>query len=336
MSGSADLLDLLAGQLADAETAWSVGTFGAIAEFTRDAGEAVSLRRAGDAILAGTARGGLRIEAQEALRPIASESLTTQSWGHRVALCLREDVCAMNGRTVLTEVGPDRDALRPEDRATILFDLGLGTLQLDACVRTGDPQVVAAIRKRTGRSLFEAGNDAMGIILAANPHRVFVSRVGRVEVYQPIPPADGRSPEGPHTHVLPRLLRHKRTHAATEFVPAGWIPCAHFYPPHPARDAFGHRRHFRDDLHSSFQELLVRFGDPRLFDVKRQVFASVTAAREPSAFPSTDDRFGRAALRVALRQIKMSGKSLPAIDAWLAAHDRLETSEAEEEHPCTA
>lgn len=79
MSGSADLLDLLAGQLAEAETAWSVGTFGAIAEFTRDADEAVSLRRAGDAILAVTARGGLRIEAQEALRPIASKSLTTQS-----------------------------------------------------------------------------------------------------------------------------------------------------------------------------------------------------------------------------------------------------------------
>jgi hypothetical protein len=32
-----DLIDFLAGQLADVEAGWSFGTFGAIAEFTRDA-----------------------------------------------------------------------------------------------------------------------------------------------------------------------------------------------------------------------------------------------------------------------------------------------------------
>ena len=206
----------------------------------RDAGEAASLQRAGGSISAVTARGGLRIEAHDKMRPVASESLTTQSWSHRVALCLPEDACAMDQRTVLTEIGRDADALRAEDRSAALFDLGLGTLQVNACIRTGDTDVIAALKNWTGRSLFEPGNGAMGLILAANPHRVFVSRMGRVEVYQPIPAADGKSPEGPHTHVLPRLLRHKRTHAATEFVPAGFVPCAHLYPPHPARDAMGH------------------------------------------------------------------------------------------------
>ena len=56
----------------------------------------------------------------------------------------------------------------------------------------------------------------MGMILAANPHRVFISRLGRIEVYQPIPPPSGKSPEGPHTHVLPRLLQSRRTHPATD------------------------------------------------------------------------------------------------------------------------
>ena len=81
--------------------------------------------------------------------------------------------CAMNGRTVLTEIGPDRDALREEDRAAVLFDLGLGTLQLDACIRILDAGVVAALRNWVGRSLFEAGNPAMGLILATSPNRVF-------------------------------------------------------------------------------------------------------------------------------------------------------------------
>jgi hypothetical protein len=336
MSGSGALLDWLSAELADAETAWSVGSFGAIAEFMRDAGEAMSLQRAGGSISAVTARGGLRIEAHDTMRPVASESLTTQSWSHRVALCLPEAIGAMDQRTVITEIGPDAGALRAEDRAAVLFDLGLGTFQVNACVRTGDADVAAALKHWSGRPLFEPGNGAMAVILGANPHRVFVSRVGRVEVYQPIPAPDGKSPEGPHTHVLPRLLRHQRTHAATEFVPAGWVPCAHLYPPHPARDAMGERRPFRQDRHASFQELLARCGEANLLDIKRRVVAAVRAGHAPSTLSLPDDRFGRAALRIALRQIKMSGEAAPAVDAWLAAHDRVEAAEAEEEHPCMA
>ena len=87
--------------------------------------------------------------------------------------------------------------------------------------------------------LFEPGNPAMSLILRHSPHRVFVTRAGRVEVYQPIPAHGGVSPEGPHTHVLPKLLAHGRTHAATEPIPAGWVSCAHSYPAHPLRDGYG-------------------------------------------------------------------------------------------------
>jgi len=336
VSESVDLLEFLADQLADAETAWSIGSFGAIAEFVRDIEEAVTLQQGDRSISAVTARGGLHIEVQDALRLLASESLTAESWSHRDALCLPQEVCVMNRRTVFTEIGPDHEALRSADRPAILFDLGLGTLQLDACVRVADDATVSSLRSWVGRSLFEAGNGAMGVLLAANPHRVFISRAGRVEVYQPIPPPDGKSPEGPHTHLLPKLLRHNRTHAATEFVPAGWVPCAHFYPPHAIRDGFGGRQPFRNDRHAAFQEMLVRFGDPELFDIKRQVVEAVTAGHGPATLSPTNHRFARAALRVALRQIKMSGKSPSTVGAWLAAHDRIDVAESEEEHPCTA
>lgn len=150
MSGSTDLLDLIAGQVADVETAWSIGTFGAIAEFTRDAEETAAFDRGTGAVSVVTARGGMRIDAQDALRPIASELLTEQSWNQRVALCLPEGACAMNRRAVLTEIGPDHGALRAEDRIAALFDLGLGTLQLDACVRSGDAATVTALRNWVG------------------------------------------------------------------------------------------------------------------------------------------------------------------------------------------
>ena len=43
MTSAPTLLGFLADRLADAETAWSLGTFGAIAEFTRDADETATL-----------------------------------------------------------------------------------------------------------------------------------------------------------------------------------------------------------------------------------------------------------------------------------------------------
>ena len=141
------LLEFFDQQLADAETAWSVGSFGAIAEFMRDVDEAMAIKRGTGSITAATARGGLRLRMHPSLRVIASESLTAKSWSHRLALCLRPDVCMMNGRTELTEIGPDTEALRAEDSDGVLFDLGLGLLQVDACVRIADPSVVAALRR---------------------------------------------------------------------------------------------------------------------------------------------------------------------------------------------
>ncbi|HTV30157.1 MAG TPA: hypothetical protein VMF32_20500 [Xanthobacteraceae bacterium] len=325
-----DLLDFLSDQLADNETGWSLGSFGVIAEFTRDADEAAALDRSDDMISVATARGGIRIQTHAGLRPIATESPTSESWSHRVALCLAQEICAMNVRTVLTEVGLDRDALRTDDREAVLFDLGLGALQVDACVRSGDPEVIAALRGCAGKSVFAPGNAAMSVILAANPHRVFVSRIGRIEVFQPIPPPGDKSPEGPHTHVLPKLLAHGRTHAATEPLPAGWIPCAHFYPPHPLRDGLGQRRPFQRKHHAAFQALLDEFGEPHLVEIKRRVTQSVMAGDEPSAISVTGNRFARNAVRVALRQLREFDKSSEALAAWLSAHDRFESAEAAE------
>lgn len=326
-----ELVEFLAGQVADSKVAWSLGTFGAIAEFARGADEPVVLDRDDASAAAVTARGGLRIARHPELRPIASESPTTESWGHRVALCLPEASCAMSGRTEFNEVGLDREALREEDRAGVLFDLGLGALQADFYVRSSDPVVIAALQGCTGKSVFSPNSGAMKVILAANPHRVFVGRLGRIEVYQPIPPAGGKSPSGPHTHVLPKLLAHGRTHSANEPLPPGWIPCAHFYPPHPARDQFGQRRLcFQAEHHAAFQVLLARYGDRQRLALKQRVIDSVRSGDDPSAIPIDNERFARATVRVALRQLRALEQSPAALAAWLAVHDRSEPAELEE------
>jgi len=325
-----DTFEFLAGEIADAGTQWSLGTFGAIAEFMRDPSEPVTLSRDHGAATAVTARGAIRIAPTAGTRPFAFETTTRESWSGRVALCLPERECAMSRRRALTEIGPDTDAIREQDRAAVLFDLGIEAMQVDLFVRVADPDVAARLRVHAGRPAMEPGNPAMGVILASNPHRVFVSRVGRVEVYQPIPPADGRSPEVPHTHVLPELLRRRRTHAATEPIPHGFVPCAHLYPAHPAKDAMGNSRPFDARRHDSFQRMLRAFGDPGTLALKQRVLAAVAAGEGPAAIKLSDARFVRTNIRVALRQIRASRGDVPGLAAWLEAHERSAGEDADD------
>ena len=326
---TAAAIDLLRREIANPDTQWSLGTFGAIAEFSRDRDEPVSLVQSDDTVSAVTPRGGIAIRSHPASRPFASEGITRTGWNQRVALCLPEDDCAMNRRAALTEIGPDHQAPREEDRESVLFDLGLGALQADFCVRIGDRGLARRLREHAGRAVFEPGNPAMGMILEANPHRVFISRLGRIEVYQPIPPPSGKSPEGPHTHVLPRLLKSGRTHPATEPIPEGLVPCAHLYPPHPARDGLGEARPFDATRHHAFQRMMAACGDPQTLAIKRRVVDAVLAGEPPTAVAG--DRHGRTSIRIALRQMKAAGHASAALGAWLASFDQASPDEGDDE-----
>jgi uncharacterized protein DUF6925 len=326
---TAAAIDLLQREISNPDTQWSLGTFGAIAEFSRDPNEPVRLVQSAEAVSAVTTRGGIALKPEAAIRPFASEGITKTGWNQRIALCLPRDDCAMNQRVALTEIGPDHQAPREEDREAILFDLGLGALQADFCVRIGDHALATRLREYAGRSLFEPGNPAMAMILAANPHRVFISRLGRIEVYQPIPPPTGKSPEGPHTHVLPRLLQSRRTHPATEPVPEGWVPCAHLYPPHPARDGLGEARPFDAAHHHAFQRMMAACGDPAALATKLRVVDAVLAGEPPMAV--ANDRHGRTSVRIALRQMKSQGHASAALTAWLASFDSAAPGEADDE-----
>jgi hypothetical protein len=287
---------LLLEQLADPACAWSLGSYGAVAVFCRDPGESVRTL-ADDRIGLVTGRGGVALTASPDLRPFAYETGFSGGWSQAVALCLPRDACAMGRRTVLTELGPDAAAARPQDRAGILFDLGLGLEAVDACVRVAEPAAIDRLRAGIGRPLLAAGDTLRAALAALSPHRVFVARFGRIEVYTPIPPAGGTTPPGPHSHVLPRLLRLRRTHAATAPIPPGWVPCASLHPGHPCRDMMGRPVPLDAERHAAFGRLLEDWGDPALAALRR----AVLAGHEPDP-QSVTGRAARSALRAARPQ----------------------------------
>lgn len=205
--------DLVTRHIADPQTSWAIGTFGAIAEFHRDADEAVALSAHG----AITTRGGIRLRLM-------------------------------------------------------------------------------------------------------SPTRVFLSRLGRVEVCTPIPKPEGRTPEGPHTHVLRDLLRRRRTHSANVPLPHCALPCAEMFPASPIHDAHGGCQQFDIAKHETFQRLLAEHGDSFCMKAKSETVAAIRAGRPPFDEPSYN-RAQRLARRVALRQIAQTDGPSRLLAAWQKIFD---------------
>ena len=121
--------------------------------------------------------------------------------------------------------------------------------------------------------------------------------------------------------MLPKLLKHRRTHASTEKIPEGLVPCAHLYPAHPTKDAFGRELPFDEERHAFFQKALQRFGDRDMVDLKRRIHRAIEDGADPSTVAVPNDRFARGSARVALRQFKASCRASPALAAWFQAYD---------------
>jgi hypothetical protein len=291
-----------------------VGTFGVLAEFARDPAEPCEI----DDLTVVTGRGAIRVARAPDARALAYEALSALpgQWHHGVFFCLRRAVAELTPRRAITELGPDRDAIRAADRNAILFDLGLGAASFAFCVRTADAALLAALRRAAGTRLLDPPRGVARLIVEAGPHRVAYTALARIEVYQPIARADGRTPSGPHTHLIPSLLRPALTHSANVAVPAGWVPVLALYPRHPAKDDAGAPKPFEPDTHAAFQALVARYGDPAARAAKAAVLAAIERGVEPTARRLPASRTARAASRIAVRQLRQSGADSALLEAW--------------------
>lgn len=319
--------------LEDADTGWSMGTFGALAEFHRDL-EEETVCDDGEALLRATPRGAIRLDLDVDVSAVAYETLSglPNRWGHGIALCLPERQAAMSGRSTIAELGPDDAAVRGADRDAILFDMGLsvtgaGCRAVDFCVRTADAGLIDTLRAACGQSILDPSCPAMSAILEAHPNRIAITRLGRVEVFQPIggPATGGVSPAGPHTHVLPKLLASERTHSANIPIPDGLVPCASAYPASAVSTAMGEDRPFDEALQTAFDRLMDAWGNPEFVKAKRQVRAAIAAGADPASIEAGESRLQRTAVRVALRQLARQTEDpqdRSHIECWRSVHDR--------------
>lgn len=310
-----NLRTVLEAQLKDTSCSFSIGSFGAIAEFFRRVDECVSIEY-GDGLTVSTDRGAIRICLRKDVFPVAYETLSARKncWLQGLALCLPIVEGTSCGRTTITELGPDVGAIRSGDDDDLLFDLGLGAKNIDFCIRTSNPDLIRILRRAVGSALLTGDHSTMASIISYSPHRIVLSNLGRIEVYQAI--GHYRTPEGPHTHILPKLIQTGRTHDAKISIPRGYLPCCNIYPASPLFDSLGKRRPYDRENHLAFDAVLRDWGIKEYVLQKDLIFRFVREKIDPASCGLPKNQLQRIATRIALRQLAHEQEINDQVNRW--------------------
>ena len=269
---------------------WSIGISGAIGEFMYDDEEEVEFRFDDSQLSVITPRGAIQIRLDSDIKCIAYEEVSscTRSWSQNVVFCIPDSRAKLKNNNVLTYSGIDAYAIRDrdKDKHKYLFDLGVGSEYLQFCVRSSNENFVSTLRDYCGRSIFEPGNPVSAAILEHSPARVVVSALGRVEIETRIPHSTSETLVGPHTHLLPALLKAQRK--ITVEIPPGYVECLSLYPEHPVFDKYGEQHAFQESAHNKFQNLLSELGPDGYMLEKNRVKAKMLMETGKSRVSSED------------------------------------------------
>lgn len=318
---AAELPGLVTKLLDDEHAGWSIGIFGAVGEFMRVGNETVSrCLDLGEQCLV-TERGGIRIDLHANPTILAYNTLSGDgyTWTNSLAFCVPVRRSPWQQR--VRAIGFDSAALRGEDRDAVLFDLGIGIGRVRFCLRTRDHRLINTLRALEGKPARGAlAGEVMAEVLRAQPHRVLVSPAGRIEVFSRIPGPGDVSPEGPHTHLLPDLIRKGRTHDSNMPIPQGYQPVMMLHPGPVRHDPGSGRAVVDPDRDADFDDLLERYGLPEETRIRSAVEAAVASGIKPADFDWPKTRRGRAVARVALRRIAHRRPDA-LLAAWRAHYD---------------
>ena len=306
----------LAALALDPANGWSIGSFGALGEFVREADEVAEVERTSDVLTIATARGALCLR-RTRLVGLAWESLLSDGigWGHQLALCVEHALVATHR---IAPLGFDHEAVRSEDQGDWLFDLGVTSGCVRMCIRTRDASLAALLDAAAGEALLDRA-DLLAAILRSQPHRVLLSPAGRIEVYQPIPGPHGTSPAGPHTHLLPKLIARRWLHSANDPIPVGWQAALSMHPPAPWRETDGKRQLASASI-VRFAPLLRRYESATDAANGRSVRTAIVAGDQPKLYDWPADRRSRVKARIVLRHLAAAG--CISVADWRLVHDR--------------
>ncbi|MEM6373703.1 MAG: DUF1289 domain-containing protein [Pseudomonadota bacterium] len=224
-----DVREFVISSLKAGRGTWVIGVVGAVAEFTAAPDATVEVRTDGDEITAFTRNGAIRMVINDNIRALTFDP---DDWPSepRIVLAVKRGSGGVPVAAGVSDLGSDNRPLFQEGAAR-LYDLGLRRKEGRFCVRVRDPAAQEALNGAVGQAFAQALPKIGGPLVVASPARVVESALGRIEVQGQIPPPNARSPDGPHTHLLPDHLETGRALPVGMDLPRAYLPGAIFYPP---------------------------------------------------------------------------------------------------------
>ncbi|MEM6588107.1 MAG: DUF1289 domain-containing protein [Pseudomonadota bacterium] len=223
-----DIREFVIRSCENARGTWVIGVVGAVAEFMVPEGASVEVRAEGDAVIAHTRNGALRMVINDDLRALTFDPPNMMS-EPRVVLAVKRGRGGLPVANGVADLGPDHDALIEHD-GNRLFDLGLARSEGRFGVRVADGPAQTALQGAVGLPLSHALTQCAGPLFAESPTRVVESALGRIEVQGRIPMGSAPGEPGPHTHLLPDQLATSRALPVGMDLPRAYLPGAVFYP----------------------------------------------------------------------------------------------------------
>ena len=316
MIPSQPLFDILEQYLNDRSTSWSIGTFGAMAEFFHVSMEPLKTSKTNMALAAQTSRGAIQITYTKSMQLVPFEGLSKLEgvWTQGVLVCIPTTEARMANRSGISEC-------KSVDKNSVIFDLGLCLGHVDVCIKTDRKELIALLRAHIGKSLFDSELNLIGAIKDASPIRIFKSKSACISVYSHIPATDGGTPLGPNTHLSTKLLKHNQNLAATIPMPADYVPAFAFYPANPIRDETGSIRPFDTKGFDRFQDILSTFQPKPLARIKQMFRQAMNKGVGPDECTLPSTKAERTTLRVAIRQHYHSHGPSVLLSKWKATYE---------------
>lgn len=227
---TAKIRDFVTDSLQGSKGTWVMGVVGAVAEFTSKPDHAVKVAHVGSEIIAITDGGSCRFLIDDDVRALTFDPAHKPAEQQRIVLAVKRERGRHSVANCVTDLGQDQLAITADDQYDRMFDLGLGRKEARFCVRCKAGGALGAMASVDGLYFTEAMPKIAPALIQASPVRVLESALGRLEVTTPIPMPGGKSPAGPHTHLLPDHLATKRALPAGMDLPRAYLPGAIFYP----------------------------------------------------------------------------------------------------------
>lgn len=224
------IAEFVAESLEQKSGTWMLGCYGAAAEFVCHRDEPCGVSVTGDTITALSDRGALQLTIGEHVRALRLRAGRAGSGCEAIFLVVLKAMANLPVATTLAPLGRDAGAIRPGCRNDFWFDLGLGRADLRFCVRASASELLDRLNQAPGLPLPAVLQAAGALIVKHGPARIVESPLGRAEIYTPIPPPGGKSPDGPHTHLLPGDLASGRATPPGIDLPPVYALGATFYP----------------------------------------------------------------------------------------------------------